>query len=257
DLDDRKDSERGRAKRVFWRAVLGTKKVVLRAQQTGRPDLRQAKRLVQPVVDSIMHHEYSVVGLTALRDHDEYTYAHCVNVSVLSIGMGQALGLSRQVLADLGVTGLLHDIGKIAVPGEVLRKPGKLDSQEWDMVRRHPLEGVKMICRLPGLTSLTLDAMRVCLEHHMNYDRTGYPDVELEWGQATLSRIVAVADCFDAITAHRAYHSRPRTPFEALQYMLGPSRVTFDPAVLWALVKTVGLYPAGSVMVTDSGQVAM
>src|SRR5258706_7854426 len=192
DLDDRKDSERGRAKRVFWRAVLGTKKVVLRAQQTGRPDLRQAKRLVQPVVDSIMHHEYSVVGLTALRDHDEYTYAHCVNVSVLSIGMGQALGLSRQVLADLGVTGLLHDIGKIAVPGEVLRKPGKLDSQEWDMVRRHPLEGVKMICRMPGLTSLTLDAMRVCLEHHMNYDRTGYPDVELEWGQATLSRIVAV-----------------------------------------------------------------
>jgi HD-GYP domain-containing protein (c-di-GMP phosphodiesterase class II) len=258
DLEDKKESgERGRAKRVFWRAVLGTKKVVLRAQQTGRPDLRQAKRLVQPVVDSIMHHEYSLVGLTALRDHDEYTYAHCVNVSVLSIGMGQALGLSRQVLADLGVAALLHDIGKIAVPGEVLRKPGKLDSQEWNMVRRHPLEGVKMICRMPGLTPLTLDSMRVCLEHHMNYDRTGYPDVELEWGQATLSRIVAVADCFDAITAHRAYHTRPRTPFEALQYMLGPSRVAFDPAVLWALVRTVGLYPAGSVMVTDAGQVAI
>ena len=258
DLGDKKEGdERGRAKRVFWRAVLGTKKVVLRAQQTGRPDLRQAKRLVQPVVDSIMHHEYSVVGLTALRDHDEYTYAHCVNVSVLSIGMGQALGLSRQVLADLGVAALLHDIGKIAVPGDVLRKPGKLDSNEWTMVRRHPLEGVKMICRMPGLTPLTLDSMRVCLEHHMNYDRTGYPDVDMEWGQATLSRIVAVADCFDAITAHRAYHTRPRTPFEALQYMLGPSRVSFDPAVLWALVRTVGLYPAGSVLVTDSGQVAM
>ncbi len=258
DLDDKQDGgERGRAKRVFWRAVLGTKKILLRAHHTGRPDMRQAKRLVQPVVDSIMRHEYSVVGLTALRDHDEYTYAHCVNVSVLSIGMGQALGLSRQVLADLGVAALLHDIGKIAVPGEVLRKPAKLTPEEWGMMSRHPLEGVKMVCRLPGLTPLTLDAMRVCLEHHMNYDRTGYPDVDHEWGQATMSRIVAVADCFDAITAHRAYHRRPRTPFEALQYMLGPSRVSFDPAVLWALVRTVGLYPAGSVMVTESGHVVM
>ena len=258
DLEDRKENtERGRAKRVFWRAVLGTRKILLRAHQTGRPDLRQAKRLVQPVVDSIMRHEYSVVGLTALRDHDEYTYAHCVNVSVLSIGMGQALGLSRQVLADLGVAALLHDIGKIAVPGDVLRKPAKLTNDEWNLMRRHPIEGVKMICRMPGLTPLMLDALRVCLEHHMNFDRSGYPVIEAEWGQATLSRIVAVADCFDAITAHRAYHRRPRTPFEALQYMLGPSRVSFDPAVLWALVRTVGLYPAGSVMQTDSGHLIL
>src|SRR5262245_21304570 len=258
DLEDRKENtERGRAKRVFWRAVLGTRKIVLRAHQTGRPDLRQAKRLVQPVVDNIMRHEYSVVGLTALRDHDEYTYAHCVNVSVLSIGMGQALGQPRQVLADLGVAALLHDIGKIAVPGDVLRKPAKLTNEEWNMVKRHPIEGVKMICRMPGLTTLTLDALRVCLEHHMNYDRTGYPRIETDWGQATLSRIVAVADCFDAITAHRAYHRRPRSPFEALQYMLGPSRVSFDPAVLWALVRTVGLYPAGSVLQTDSGHVVL
>jgi HD-GYP domain-containing protein (c-di-GMP phosphodiesterase class II) len=255
--DEREKSERGRAKRVFWRAVAGTKRIVRRAHQTGRPDLRQAKRLVQPVVDSIMRHEYSVVGLTALKDHDEYTYAHCVNVSILSVGMGQALGMSRQVLADLGVSALLHDIGKIAVPGEVLRKPSALSQQEWGMMRRHPVEGVKMMCRMPGLSMLTLDAMRVCLEHHMNFDRTGYPEVAHEWGQATLSRIVAVADCFDAITAHRAYHRRPRTPFEGLSYLLGPTRVQFDPAVLWALVRTVGLYPAGTVMETDSGHVVL
>ena len=79
----------------------------------------------------------------------------------------------------------------------------------------------------------------------MNFDRTGYPEIGHEWGQATLSRIVAVADCFDAMTAHRAYHAGPYSPFEALQYLLGPTRVSFDPAVLWALVRTVGLYPAG------------
>ncbi|MBI1796200.1 MAG: HD domain-containing protein [Candidatus Eisenbacteria bacterium] len=250
-------TERGRAKRVFWRAVLGTKKILLRARQSGRPDLRQAKRLVQPVVDSVMRHEYSIVGLTAVKDHDEYTYAHCVNVSILSVGMGQALGLPRQVLADLGVAALLHDIGKLAVPGEVLRKPARLTPEEWHLMQRHPLEGVKMTMRMPGLSMLTLDSMRVCLEHHMNFDRTGYPEIAHDWGQATLSRIVAAGDCFDAITAHRTYHRRPRTAFEALQYLLGPTRVSFDPAVLWAMVRTVGLYPAGSVLVTDTGHVAL
>ena len=255
--DPQEKNERATAKRVFWRAVLGTKKVLLRARESGRPDLRQAKRLVQPIVDNVMRNEYSIVGLTAVKDHDEYTYAHCVNVSILSIGMGQALGLSHQVLADLGVAALLHDIGKLAVPGDVLRKPDKLTNEEWVLMKRHPLEGVKMTMRMPGLSLLTLDSMRVCLEHHMNFDLTGYPDVGHEWGQATMSRIVAVGDCFDAITAHRAYHKRPRSSFEGLQYLLGPSRVGFDPAVLWALVKTVGLYPAGSVLLTDSGHVVL
>jgi HD-GYP domain-containing protein (c-di-GMP phosphodiesterase class II) len=249
--------ERARARKVFWRAVHGTRKVLLRTRQNGRPDLRQAKRLVQPIVDNIMKHEYSIVGLTALKEHDEYTYAHCVNVAVLSITMGQQLGLSRQTLADLGVAGLLHDLGKMAVPGEVLRKPDALSAEEWVLMKRHPIEGALMISRMPGLSTVMLDSMRACLEHHMNYNRTGYPEVAMEWGQATLSRIVALADCFDAITAHRAYHSRPRTAFEGLQILLGPNRVNFDPAVLWALVRSVGLYPAGTVLQTASAHVVL
>ncbi len=250
-------AERARARKVFWRAVHGTRKVLLRTRQNGRPDLRQAKRLVQPIVDNIMKHEYSIVGLTALKEHDEYTYAHCVNVAVLSITMGQQLGLSRQALADLGVAGLLHDLGKMSVPGDVLRKPGALSSEEWALMRRHPIEGALMISRMPGLSTVMLDSMRACLEHHMNYNLTGYPEVGLEWGQATMSRIVALSDCFDAITAHRAYHKRPMTAFEGLQILLGPNRVNFDPAVLWALVRSVGLYPAGTVLQTSSGHVVL
>ncbi len=254
ELDASKDpsTERGRSQRVFWRAVLGTKKLLMRAAQTGRPDLRHAKRLVQPFVDQIMNHEYSVVGLTALKDHDEYTYAHCVNVSIVSVGIGHVLGLSRQTLADLGVGALLHDVGKLTVPGDVLRKPAKLNPEEWQLMRRHPVEGVKMLFRLPGVSPLTIDSMRSCFEHHMNFDRTGYPRVSIEWNQATLSRIVAMSDCFDAMTAHRAYHKRPFTPFEALRYLLGSARESFDPAVRWALVQTVGLYPPGTVMITHS-----
>jgi HD-GYP domain-containing protein (c-di-GMP phosphodiesterase class II) len=242
---------------VFWRAVVGTKKVLLRARQTGRPDLRHAKRVVQPIVDTVMKSEYTLVGLTALKDHDEYTYAHCVNVAVLSVGMGQSLGLPRQALADLGVAGLLHDLGKMRVAGDVLRKPGALSAEEWLQMRRHPIEGAKMVARMPGLSQVMIDSMRGCLEHHMNYNRTGYPDVAVDWGQATLSRIIAMADCFDAITAHRAYYKRPHTAFEGLQALMGPNRVNFDPAVLWALVKTVGLYPAGTVMQTESGHLVL
>ena len=250
-------AERARARQVFWRAMVGTKKVLLRARQTGRPDLRHAKRVVQPIVDTVMKSEYTLVGLTALKDHDEYTYAHCVNVSVLSVGMGQSLGLPRQALADLGVAGLMHDLGKMRVNGDVLRKPGALSADEWLQMRRHPLEGAKMVARMPGLSQVMVDSMRACLEHHMNYNRTGYPDVALDWGQATLSRIVAMADCFDAITAHRAYYKRPHTAFEGLQALMGPNRVNFDPAVMWALVKTVGLYPAGTVMQTTSGHLVL
>jgi HD-GYP domain-containing protein (c-di-GMP phosphodiesterase class II) len=259
DLTDepKHQADRRRAKKVFWRAMMGAKKIIVRAQQTGRADLRHAKRVVQPIVDNIMKQDYSIVGLGALKDHDEYTYAHCVNVSVLSIGMGQTLGLPRQALADLGVAGLLHDLGKMTIPGDVLRKPGALNPEEWTMMRRHPIEGALMIARMPGLSPLMLDAMRGCLEHHMNYNRTGYPEIEMDWGQATISRIIAMADCFDAITAHRAYDTRPRTPFEGLQLLLGPMRVNFDPAVLWSLVRTVGLYPAGTVLQTASNHVVL
>ena len=249
--------ERARARQVYWRAMVGTRKVVLKARATGRPDLRHAKRVVQPIVDSVMKSEFSLVGLTALKDHDEYTYAHCVNVSVLSVGMGQVLGLPRQALADLGVAGLLHDLGKMSVDGDVLRKPAALDAREWAQMQRHPLEGAVMVSRMPGLTQVMIDAMRGCLEHHMNYNATGYPETSVEWGQATMSRIVAMADCFDAITAHRAYYRRPRTAFEGLQVLMGPNRVNFDPAVLWALLRTVSLYPAGTVMQTSSGHVVL
>jgi len=97
-----------------------------------------------------------------------------------------------------------------------------------------------------------VQAMRACLEHHMNCDRWGYPRVGIEWEPAAASRIVAIADCFDAMTAHRAYHKRPFTPFEALQYLLGSARSSFDPAARWALVQTVGLYPPGTVMITST-----
>jgi HD-GYP domain-containing protein (c-di-GMP phosphodiesterase class II) len=251
-------SERGRARQTYDRAVRGARGALLRTARTGKPPIRRVKRLVQPVVDSIMKNEYSIVGLTALRNHDEYTYAHCVNVSVLSIAMGQRLGLSRTELADLGVAGLLHDVGKLTVPPDVLGKPGRLSAEERDLMQRHPLEGLKLVARMPGLSALTAIAMEVCLLHHRHWKGDGgYPAIARPCSRAGYASIVSVADCFDAMTAHRAYRARPFTGYEALQQLLGREREHFDPAALWALVRTIGLYPAGTVMLTLSGHMVL
>jgi HD-GYP domain-containing protein (c-di-GMP phosphodiesterase class II) len=251
------EDDRGQAAVAFGRAVRGTSVLFKRTARTGRPALQQARRVVQPLVDRMFQDADALIGLTALKRHDEYTFVHCVNVSILSVRMGQLLGLSRTELAGIGVAALLHDTGKLMVPGEVLRKPGKLEAEEWAAIRRHPIEGLRIISRMPGLSELMLSAMRVAFEHHRNVNHTGYPNVRGARAMGTFSRIVAVADVFDALTSHRAYRARPMTAHEALRLMLGRECEQFDRAVLRALVNTVGLYPAGTLMRTESGRVLL
>jgi len=251
------ENERDRALQTFRRAVAGTRGAILSTARTGKPALRKIKRVVQPIVDSIMKDEYSLVGLTAIKGHDEYTYAHCVNVGILSVAMGHNMGMSRAALADLGVAALLHDIGKLTIPADVLRKPGRMSAEEWALMRRHPIEGMKMVSRVPGLSSLTVDMFNITLQHHLTNDGKGYPAIDRPYALSAVGRLVAVADCFDALTAHRAYRKRPYTGYEALRLLLGPDRDRYDPAALWALVKTVGFYPAGTLLAMDSGHLVV
>jgi HD-GYP domain-containing protein (c-di-GMP phosphodiesterase class II) len=248
---------RALARRMYQQAVRGAKAAILRTAHAGRPAIRRVRRVVQPIVDSIMKNEYSIVGLTAIKDHDEYTYAHSVNVSILSVAIGHTLGFSRGALANLGVAALLHDVGKLKIPSDVLSKPGSLTDQEWALIRRHPLEGAKTITRMPGLSALTLDALGVCLYHHRRSDGSGYPEVVPGRIAPPMARVVSVADCYDSMTTHRAYRARPFTGYEALRTLVGPDRRLFDPAALWALVQTVGLYPAGTLLQTESGHLVL
>jgi HD-GYP domain-containing protein (c-di-GMP phosphodiesterase class II) len=251
------EGDRDRARQTFRQAVAGTRGAILTTARTGKPALRKIKRVVQPIVDSIMKDEYSLVGLTAIKGHDEYTYAHCVNVGILSVAMGHCMGMSRAALADLGVAALLHDIGKLTIPADVLRKPDKLSADEWRLMHRHPIEGLKMVSRVPGLSSLTVDMFNVTLQHHLTIDGKGYPVLGRPSALSVVARLVAVADCFDALTAHRAYRHRPFTGYEALRLLVGPDRGRYDPAALWALVHTVGLYPAGTLLATNTGHLVV
>jgi HD-GYP domain-containing protein (c-di-GMP phosphodiesterase class II) len=257
DTAEVRDSRRA-AKRTFYRAIEATKTVMLGSRDHRSVDLRKAKRAVQSIVDLILNEEYSVIGLTALKNHDEYTFNHCVNVTILSIAVGNRIGLTKKMLGDLGVTAILHDLGKAAIPAWVLNKPGKLSPEEWRMMTDHPAQGVKMIARLRGLNDLALRSMLVAYEHHLNYDRSGYPKLEDGLDRQTLyGRIVSIADCFDAMTAHRAYRRSPFTPYEALRYMVTENREKFDPLLLRAFVHTVGMYPAGTVVLLDTNEIAV
>jgi putative nucleotidyltransferase with HDIG domain len=256
DQDD-SQSQRIVARRSFLRAMHATKSAMLGARQGRRVDLRQAKRAVQSIVDLILSEELSLLGLTTLKDYDEYTYQHCVNVAILAITMGNRLGLSKQQLSQVGVAGLFHDIGKVRVPNAVLQKPGKLSAEEWAVMKTHPIEGVKIITKLHGVSSLSMRAMVTAYEHHLNIDLSGYPRVQRRRGQNLFSRVVAICDCYDAMTAHRSYQKDPFTPYEALHYMTTQLADRFDSSLLKVFIRTVGIYPPGTVVRLNTGELAL
>jgi len=161
-----------------------------------------------------------------------------VNVAVISIGLGALLGLPQDLLREMGMGGMLHDLGKIAVPLEVIRKPGLLDEDEWRVMRRHPILGADLLSRMPGANRLP---MVVAFEHHMRFDGKGYPFVRGDWFQHPVSRLACLADVFDAMTSRRAY--KKAIPTEAVcAYLRDEAGKTFDPrfvAVVERMVRTL------------------
>jgi HD-GYP domain-containing protein (c-di-GMP phosphodiesterase class II) len=143
-----------------------------------------------------------VLRLASIKSYDEYTLYHSVNVGVICMGLGLIIGLPDGVLRELALVGMLHDIGKIAIPLDVLRKPGLLDEAEWRIMRRHPVLGADLLARMPGSNRLPMVA---AFEHHMRFDAKGYPFIREGWIQHPVSRVVCVADVFDAMTSRRTY----------------------------------------------------
>ncbi len=195
-------------------------------------ELRHAKRVVQPLVDGAFNDSPVVVGLGTLSHHDEYTYAHAVNVTLVAVSMGHFLELDRRALADLGVASLLHDVGKHAVAEQVKHPIDQFDTHDWEAVRRHPLEGAKLIARSTTLNSTTLRCMHVALEHHLSPGDNGYPEMGERWRPSILSRLVSVADCFVSLQTHRSQRGSMVTPYMALGMMLGPLKPRFEPGQL-------------------------
>jgi len=246
-----------RSRETYLKTMSVAREVFTRARAGRAVSFRQAKRVVQNIIDVAMEEEHFLFALASIKNYDEYTFNHSANVCVLSIGLGQKLGLPKFLLEALGMGALLHDVGKISIPREVLNKPGKLNDEEWALMRRHPLLGVRSLLRTQSASDLLLRSVVIAFEHHQRVDSSGYPRVEEKRPQNLLSEIVAIADCYDAMTTPRVYRPVALKPPAAWQEMLRDSGTVFDPTLLRIFISTVGLYPVGSLVTLDTNELGL
>jgi HD-GYP domain-containing protein (c-di-GMP phosphodiesterase class II) len=249
--------EKERAKAVYAR-TMGVVSELMGDVKLGRTlKMRRMKRVVQSILDSLLSAEHLLLGLTTIHSHDEYTYNHSVNVAILSMTIGQRIGLSKAQLVDLGIAGLFHDIGKANIPLEILNKPGAFTEDEWALMKRHPILGVKELLRLKGLDALAAHAICGVFEHHRLADGSGYPKVPYARSTSLFGRIVAIADCYDALTSSRVYRRVAQAPEAVLRYMVERAGEQFDAALLKLFVNAMGVFPIGTLCLLDSQELAV
>lgn len=245
------------AKRTYAQSVQVAKDALGDVRLGKAVNVRKVKRAVQGIVDQVLSNENSMVTMTTLRDFDEYTFTHCVNVCIFSVIVGQRLGLDKLHLYDLGLGALFHDIGKQRVAYDIINKPGGLTDEEWVQLKEHPTEGLLCLFTMHGFADVPYRQMLMAYEHHMKTDLTGYPANKRPREPALFSRIVAVADAFDAGTSVRSYQYQPWPADAVLKEMRDNPRRGFDPLLVKALITATGVYPVGTLVILDSFELAV
>jgi putative nucleotidyltransferase with HDIG domain len=212
-----------------------------------------AGEMVDEISSSVLRNPGALISLARLKDADDYTYLHSVAVCALMVALSRQLGFGERETREAGMAGLLHDLGKALTPAEVLNKPGKLTDAEFAIIKRHPVEGHRMLAEAHAVGEIPLE---VCLHHHEKMDGTGYPD-RLPAEQITLfSRMGAVCDVYDAITSNRPYKAG-WDPAESIRKMAEWCQGHFDERIFQAFVRSVGIYPIGSFVRLESGRLGV
>ncbi len=245
------------AKSTYFRTMTAVAEVMDNIKIGQAVSVKRAKRVVQGMVDLLLQEESTLVGLTTLRSHDEYTHHHSVNVCILSLTVGQRLGYPKKKLTELGVAALFHDMGKAEIPPEILNKPSDFTEEEWQIMRRHPVSGVKNIIKLKGINEMTIRMVSGAFEHHLNYDLSGYPKLDTKWELSLLGRIIGIVDCYDALTSSRVYNRVPYPPEKALKFMLNKSGRAFDPVLMKIFINSIGIFPIGTLVLLDTHELAV
>ena len=221
--------------------------------QFKRTGIRKTVRLVQKIVDNILEDESVYLAASSIRLYDDYTYTHSINVAMLSICLGKHVGLSRNKLEQLGLCGLFHDLGKTLIPGEIIRKPGKLTEEEMQVIQAHSTDSVRLLLKLRASWKRKSKILLAPFEHHLKYNLKGYPYVGWKKPISLFGRILAIADAYDALTSARVYRVEAITPDRALAIMMRGSNVDFDPILLKVFINMVGVYPLGTLVLLDDG----
>ncbi|MEW6215677.1 MAG: HD-GYP domain-containing protein, partial [Nitrospirota bacterium] len=250
-------SARKMIKKTYFNAVSYARGVITKIGSGEKVNIKKAKRLVEAMVDRLLEEEQLLLSMTMIKDYDEYTYYHLVNVSIFSIALGQRLGLSKKSLTELGLTALFHDIGKMEIPHEVLNKPTSLTDDEWMLMKRHPVSGIRAILRLRGFDNTSIRSAIVAFEHHINCDFSGYPEVRKYTELDLYSKIVSIADHYDAMTSSRVYSRIPVSPDKAVSIMIERAGAQLDPLLLKFFINMVGIFPVGTLVMLDTKELGL
>lgn len=217
------------------------------------PSVEQARSVVRSMVDNVLEDRGAMLEIGGLKDRSEYTFCHSVNVMTLSVALGTMLTDNKRFLNSLGVGALLHDVGLISEELDALVKAGELSSDEWDLMRMHPVYGAEVAASMRGLDRASIVMI---FEHHLRFDGAGYPAREPQRPQHLTSRIVGIADAYDAMTSERK-HAQARRPDEAMQQIADGSGTAFDPVLVQLFTQMMGVYPPRSLAFLSSGELAV
>lgn len=223
------------------------------AQNINISCINQTMEVSKKLVNALKNNKEAKLGIENLKVYDDYTYNHSFGVSVLSIAIGLSLGLKTNDLYELGFCALLHDIGKMSVPIEIIAKPAKLTTDEFQIVKQHPAKGAEFFLKHK------LANKKICagvLTHHEKYNGTGYPNGLMGEQIPLFGRIISVADVYDALTSVRPYRN-PSSPAEAIEYIMGSCGNAFDVSIVEAFLNKVSPYPIGSCVKLSNGEIAI
>ena len=241
------------ARKVHSKAATAVTSMFQEARMGKALQLEGIDTLVDDITQSIARNPEAFLSLSRLKTKDNYTYLHSVAVCALMIALGKQMNLDPALTKDLGMAGLLHDVGKMMIPDEVLNKPGRLTDNEFTIVKNHPLRGWEILQASEGVSAIALD---VCLHHHERVDGTGYPDKLSGDNLSLFARMGAVCDVYDAITSERCYKAG-WAPAESIRKMAEWQEGQFDSAIFQAFVRTIGIYPSGTLVKLKSTRLAV
>ncbi len=212
--------------------------------------ISKANKVVGSILNRVVEDRSAVLGLATIKNYDEYTSYHSVNVLILSLALASMLPLDRSALMILGTGALLHDLGKVTIPTSIVNKAGPLSSAEWEIMRHHPVVGADILIGQPGVHPLSVV---VAYEHHARYDLKGYPTIMEKRGISLFSRIVEIADVYDAMTSDRPYQ-KAKDPHTAIRYLVKNRGTVFDPLMVKVFVDMLGFFPVGTLVRIATGE---
>ncbi len=230
---------------AIYQQAFDTVEEVCQDVRLGRiPSSRRAIKTVKGMVQTMLEDPYTLLALTMLKDYDNYTFSHSVNVSVIAMAVGSACGLDQQQLYKLGLGGLLHDLGKMTIDHQIVAKPGRLSPEEIEVMKQHPVNGAKIVAEMEQIPAEVIDIVN---NHHLRYDRTGYPSDNRGLDVSALAEMTSVADTYDAMTTIRCYQ-RPRSPKQAMRMMSELRGNQLHPDYLEKFLDYLGPYPVGTLV---------